>query len=92
VISATDAAAMTAFNAIFQKAVYDYQVSANLARHFRAAGLKKIRTQAFLAHTDSLDDPPWHAFIVEQMPMFIHAGLIEEPQPRAFLSDVEALN
>jgi ubiquinone/menaquinone biosynthesis C-methylase UbiE len=67
-------------------------VSANLARHFHAAGLKNVRTQAFLAHTTSLDDPPWRAFIVHQMPMFIHAGLIEEPQARAFLSDVEALN
>jgi ubiquinone/menaquinone biosynthesis C-methylase UbiE len=92
VISATDLAALTAFNGIFQKAVYDYQVSANLARHFHAAGLKNVRTQAFLAHTTSLDDPPWRAFIVHQMPMFIHAGLIEEPQARAFLSDVEALN
>ena len=59
-----NAAALTAFNAIFQKAVYDYNVSANLARHFRAAGLEKI-TQAFLAYTDSLDDPPWRAFIIQ---------------------------
>ena len=67
-------------------------MSANLARHFRAAGLEKIRTQAFLAHTNSLDDPSWRAFIVHQMPMFIQAGLIDEAQARAFLTDVEALN
>ncbi len=92
-MSATDLAALAAFNTIFQKAVYEYFVSANLARHFHAAGLGNIRTSAFLAHTTSLDNPPfWRAFIVHQMPMFLHAGLIEEPQARAFLNDIEALH
>jgi SAM-dependent methyltransferase len=92
-ISATDLAALAAFNTIFQKAVYEYYVSANLARHFHAAGLENIRTSAFLAHTTSLDEPPfWRAFIVHQMPMFLQAGLIDEPQARAFLKDIEALN
>ena len=91
-ISATDLAALAAFNAIFPKAVYEYFVSVNLARHFRAAGLENVRTRAFLAHTTSLDEPAWRAFIVHQMPMFIHAGLIEEPQANAFLNDIEALN
>jgi hypothetical protein len=86
-------AALAAFNTIFQKAVYEYYVSANLARHFHAAGLENIRTSAFLAHTTSLDEPPfWRAFIVHQMPMFLQAGLIDEPQARAFLKDIEALN
>jgi ubiquinone/menaquinone biosynthesis C-methylase UbiE len=92
-ISATDLAALAAFNAIFQKAVYEYFVSVNLARHFHAAGLENIRTRAFLAHTTSLDEPAfWRAFIVHQMPMFIQAGLIEEPQANAFLTDIEGLN
>lgn len=42
-ISATDLAALAAFNAIFQKAVYEYFVSVNLARHFHAAGLENIQ-------------------------------------------------
>jgi SAM-dependent methyltransferase len=92
-MSATDLPALAAFNTIFQKAVYEYFVSANLARHLRAAGLEDIRTNAFLAHTTSLDDPPfWRAFIVHQMPMFLQAGLIDEPLARAFLTDIEALN
>lgn len=91
-MSATDLVALAAFNEIFRKAVYEYFVSVNLARHFHAAGLKNIRTHAFLAHTTSLDEPAWRAFIVHQMPMFVHAGLIEEPQASAFLKDIEALN
>jgi ubiquinone/menaquinone biosynthesis C-methylase UbiE len=91
-ISATDLAALAAFNAIFPIAVYEFFVSVNLARHFHAAGLQNIRTHAFLAQTTSLDEPFWRAFIVHQMPMFIQAGLIEEAQASAFLSDIEALN
>ena len=93
VISSSQPAAVDAFNEIFRKAVYDYFISCNLARHFHAAGLKNVRTQAFLAHTDSLDSHPgWRAFIVYQMPMFIQAGLIDEATGQAFLADIEQLN
>jgi ubiquinone/menaquinone biosynthesis C-methylase UbiE len=92
-MSARDVAGLAAFNTIFQKAVHDYFVSANLARHFHEAGLENIRTSAFLAHTTSLDEPPfWRSFIVHQMPMFLHAELIGELQARAFLNDIETLN
>ena len=91
-ISATDLTAFAAFNAIFPKAVYEFFVAVNLARHFHAAGLQNVRTHAFLAQTTSLDEPFWRAFIVHQMPMFIQAGLIEEAQASAFLNDIEALN
>jgi ubiquinone/menaquinone biosynthesis C-methylase UbiE len=84
---------LEAFNAIFRKACYEYFVSLNLARHFHSAGLKDIRTQAFLAHTDNLDAHPfWRAFIVHQMPMFIHVELIGEATAQAFLADLEAIN
>jgi ubiquinone/menaquinone biosynthesis C-methylase UbiE len=93
VVSASQPAGLDAFNSIFRKAVYDYFVSCNLARHFRAAGLKDVKTEAILAHTDNLDaDPFWRAFIVHQMPMFVHVGLIEEAAAQAFLGDIEALN
>ena len=91
-ISATDLTAFAAFNAIFPKAVYEFFVAVNLARHFHAAGLQNVRTHAFLAQTTSLDEPFWRAFIVHQMPMFIQAGLIEEARASAFLNDIEALN
>jgi ubiquinone/menaquinone biosynthesis C-methylase UbiE len=93
VISSSQPAAADAFNNIFRKAVYDYFISCNLSRHFHAAGLKHVRTEASLAHTDSLDSHPgWRAFIVHQMPMFIQAGLIEEATGQAFLADIEQLN
>ena len=93
VVSATDSKALTAFNAIFQKALYDYYISANLARYFRAAGLQNVRTRAFLSHTTSLEEHPfWRAFMVQQMPMFVQANLIEETQANAFLKDIETLN
>jgi len=93
VISSCRPAACDAFNGIFRKAVYDYVISCNLARHFHAAGLKNVGTEAFLAHTDNLDAHPfWRAFIVHQMPMFIQVGLIEEATAQIFLADIEKLN
>jgi ubiquinone/menaquinone biosynthesis C-methylase UbiE len=93
VVSSSQPAALDAFNAIFRKAVYDYFISCNLAGHFRAAGLKDVGTEAFLAHTNHLDMHPfWRAFIVHQMPMFIQVGLIEEATAQAFLADIEELN
>jgi SAM-dependent methyltransferase len=92
-LSATHLEALNAFNAIFPKAVYEFFVSANLARHFQAAGLKAVQVRAFLAHTASLDEHPfWRAFIVHQMPMFVHAGLIDEAPAQALIKDIEALN
>lgn len=92
-ISTTKPELLDAFNAVFRKALHDYFVSANLARHFHAVGLSNVRTHAVLAHTDKLDGHPfWRAFIVHQMPMFVHAGLIEQPVADAFLADIEALN
>jgi ubiquinone/menaquinone biosynthesis C-methylase UbiE len=92
-MSSSQPAALDTFNDIFRKAVYEYFISCNLARHFRAAGLRDVVTEAFLAHTANLDAHPfWRAFIVQQMPMFIFAGLIEEAPARAFLADIEELN
>jgi ubiquinone/menaquinone biosynthesis C-methylase UbiE len=92
-VSASSQESVDTFNSIFRRAVYDYFVSSNLARHFHSAGLIDVRTEAFLAHTDNLDAHPfWRAFIVHQMPMFVHAGLIEDAPAQAFLADLEELN
>lgn len=92
-VSSSRPEALDAFNAIFREACYDYFVSLNLARHFHSAGLKGIRTQAFLAHTDNLDAHPfWRAFIFQQMPMFVHVELIDQPTAQTLLADLEALN
>jgi ubiquinone/menaquinone biosynthesis C-methylase UbiE len=92
-VSSTRPSSVEAFNAIFKTGVHDYFVSGNLKRHFHETGLKRVRTQTFLAHTDSLDAHPWwRAFIVHQMPAFTRIGLIDEATARAFLADLEALN
>jgi ubiquinone/menaquinone biosynthesis C-methylase UbiE len=92
-ISSSQPATLNAFNDIFRKAVYEYFISCNLARHFRGAGLKDVSTEAFLAHTNNLDAHPfWRAFIVQQLPMFIHVGLIEKATAQAFVADIEELN
>jgi len=93
VLSATRPVLAEAFNTIFRKAVYDYNVSANLARHLHSVGLSGVRVKGFLAHTDNLDAHPfWRAFIVQQAPMFVHAGLIDESTSHELLSDLERLN
>jgi ubiquinone/menaquinone biosynthesis C-methylase UbiE len=92
-LSSSQTEALDAFNAIFRKACYDYFVSLNLARHFHSAGLKDVRTQAFMAHADQLDAHPfWRGFIFQQMPMFVHAELIDETTAQTLLGDLEALN
>jgi ubiquinone/menaquinone biosynthesis C-methylase UbiE len=92
-VSSRKTHALEAFNAIFKAAVYDYYVSANLARHFHAAGLKNVRTHTLMAHTDNLDSHPfWRAFMLQQLPMFIHAGLIDQAIAQVFQEDVESLH
>jgi ubiquinone/menaquinone biosynthesis C-methylase UbiE len=92
-VSSRETKALEAFNAIFKAAVHDYYVSANLARHFHSAGLKNVRIHALMAHTDNLDSHPfWRAFMLQQLPMFIHAGLIDQAVAQVFQEDVENLH
>lgn len=91
-LSTTHPELAVAFNAIFRTSLYDYGVSANLTRHLHAAGLADVRGEAFLAHTDSLDAHPfWRAFIIGQLPMFGHAGLIAPEVADALRDDLEGL-
>jgi ubiquinone/menaquinone biosynthesis C-methylase UbiE len=81
------------FNDIFAKAVYNYTVAANLERYFHTAGITDVRSKTYLATTGSLDSEPfWRAFLIHQIPMFVHAGLISEEDGNQFVSDVEELN
>jgi ubiquinone/menaquinone biosynthesis C-methylase UbiE len=92
-VSTGDAALFHKFNQIFAKAVYNYAVASNLERCFHSAGLTEVRTRTYLATTDSLDSEPfWRAFLIHQIPMFVHAGLISEQDGNSFVSDIEALN
>jgi ubiquinone/menaquinone biosynthesis C-methylase UbiE len=92
-VSSRRTEAMEAFNAVFKAAVHDYYVCANLARHFHSVGLQDVRTQALLAHTDNLNAHPfWRAFMVNQLPMFIHVGLIDAETAKVFQEDLEELH
>jgi ubiquinone/menaquinone biosynthesis C-methylase UbiE len=92
-LSATRPELTDAFNAVFRKSMYDYHVSANLARYFHRAGLSEVQVKIFLADTNSLDAHPfWRTFIIHQMPMFVHAGLIDDATGRELIADLEGLN
>jgi len=67
------------FNDGLRRAVYDYWVGPNLARHFAAAGLVEVETFLYVGQARSLGAHPfWRAFLLEQLPLFAHAGLISE--------------
>jgi ubiquinone/menaquinone biosynthesis C-methylase UbiE len=78
---------------MFRKAVYDFWAAPNLPRYFREAGLTDVRTRAFLAYGERLDHPPfWRAFLIQQVPLFVHAGLLGAGDGDAFVADLEALD
>ena len=81
------------FNDLFRRAVHEHGVGANLAHHFREAGLVGVQTGAHLAHARSLEAHPfWRAFLVDQLPLFVHAGLIEAADADALAADLEDLS
>ena len=86
-------AAVDAFNAVFKTAVYDFGAAPNLRRSLSDAGLREIESRAFLATTQGIDEHPfWRAFIVHQMPLFVHAGLIDEGTAHELVADLEELD
>jgi ubiquinone/menaquinone biosynthesis C-methylase UbiE len=81
------------FNGLFRQALCDYRAAPNLARYFAQAGLQQVRTRTYLAHTDRLGDPPfWRAFLVEQLPLFVGAGLLQPEEAEALGTDLQALD
>jgi ubiquinone/menaquinone biosynthesis C-methylase UbiE len=82
-----------ALNDALRRAVYDFLVSANLARHFRAGGLAEVQTRVYLAQAASLEEHPfWRAFLIDQLPLFAHAGLLTEEQAQELAADLQALS
>jgi ubiquinone/menaquinone biosynthesis C-methylase UbiE len=82
-----------AINDAVHQAVYDFMVGANLARHFQDSGLAEVETHAYLAQARSLAESPfWRAFLIDQLPLFAHAGLISEAIGQALAADLEALD
>jgi ubiquinone/menaquinone biosynthesis C-methylase UbiE len=93
VLSSTRPELVARYNGMLRQAVYDYGVSANLAQHFHRAGLVDVSTRAFLAHAGSLGEHPfWRSFLLDQMPMFVHAGLLTAEEGDGLVSDLLMLD
>jgi hypothetical protein len=93
VISTTEPDLADRYNDVYRKAVCDYHVCANLERHLHEAGLVDVQAQTHLAHTTGLDQRPfWRLFLLAQIPLFAHAGLISEVDGQRFATDVEELS
>lgn len=89
-LSTTDPSHATALNDMFRTICHDYTVAANLAHHFRTAGLQQVATQTSVAHADSLDEHPfWSAFLVGQLAMFVHAQVLDAMLAEALAADLE---
>jgi ubiquinone/menaquinone biosynthesis C-methylase UbiE len=92
-LSTTDRRAEEAFNAMIRQTCYDYTVAGNLARHFRAAGLRDLSIMTSVVGAETLDEHPfWRAFLIEQLPLFVHAGVLTDEVARNLAEDLEALN
>jgi ubiquinone/menaquinone biosynthesis C-methylase UbiE len=92
-ISTTTSDSFRKFNEIFARAVYNYNVATNLERYFHSVGLTDLKSRTYLATTNSLDSEPfWRAFLIHQIPMFVHAGLISEQDGNQFVAEIEDLN
>jgi ubiquinone/menaquinone biosynthesis C-methylase UbiE len=92
-LSTSDPSHETALNAMFRTICNDYTIAANLARHFKLAGLQDVATQTLVAHADSLYEHPfWSAFLIGQLPMFVHANVLDASIAEALAMDLERLN
>jgi ubiquinone/menaquinone biosynthesis C-methylase UbiE len=92
-LSTSDPSHATTLNAMFRTICNDYTVATNLGRHFRAAGLQDVLTQTSVAQTDSLSEHPfWSAFLIDQLPMFVHAQVLDAPVADALAEDLQRLS
>ncbi len=81
------------FNGALRAAIHDFLACPNLALYFRTAGFRDVQTRAYLAHARSLDEHPfWRRFLVDQMPLLVHAGLLARDEGEALAADLEELN
>ncbi|MBV9358416.1 MAG: methyltransferase domain-containing protein [Chloroflexi bacterium] len=93
VLSTTEPAHETALNAMFRSACNDYTVAPNLARHLRSVGLEQVRVRTSVTSADNLDEHPfWRAFLIDQLPMFVHAQVLEAAVAEALATDLERLS
>jgi hypothetical protein len=92
-LSTTDPAHATALNVMFRTISNDYTVAPNLARHFRAVGLEDITSQTTVTAADSFDEHRfWQAFVFGQLPMFVHAQVLDAAIAAALAADLEQLS
>ena len=92
-LSTTDPAHEAELNGMFRRVCNDYTVAGNLSRHFQAAGLQDVKASTSVAHADSLDDHPfWRAFLIAQLPMFVHAEVLDAQVGQALGDDLQRLS
>jgi ubiquinone/menaquinone biosynthesis C-methylase UbiE len=92
-LSTSEPELAASLNDALRQAVYDFMVSANLARHFQAVGIQDVETHVELAQARHLGDHPfWRAFLIDQLPLFVHAGLLPETVAEALARDLEELD
>src|SRR5919199_2749526 len=92
-ISTTNPELADRYNDVYRQAVCNYHACSNVERYLHESGLIEVRTRTFLASASSLDQHPfWRLFLLAQIPLFSHAGLISEDDGRRFAEDVEELN
>jgi ubiquinone/menaquinone biosynthesis C-methylase UbiE len=92
-ISTTDPELADRYNNVYRQAVCEYYAAPNLERYLHDAGLVDVGTRTFVAYAGGLDEHPfWRLFLLAQIPLFAHAGLISEEDGRRFAEDVEELD
>ena len=92
-LSTTNPAHEAELNAMFRRICNDYTVAGNLARHFRAAGLRDLKTRTSVTAANSLDEHPfWRAFLIDQLPMFVHAEVLDASVGYALAEDLQRLS
>lgn len=80
-------------NRAFRQAAPNFAAGPNLARTFRQAGLRQIRTHLYLAEAESLSDHPfWRACLIDQLQLFVYAQLLTPAEAGAFAEDIKALD
>jgi ubiquinone/menaquinone biosynthesis C-methylase UbiE len=81
------------WNGLLRHAVYNYLAAPSLAYYFKKAGLQDVRTRVYVAEGERLETPPfWRAFLVDQLPLFVGAGVLPMEEAEALAAELQALD
>jgi ubiquinone/menaquinone biosynthesis C-methylase UbiE len=81
------------WNGLLRHAVHNYLAAPSLAYYFKKAGLEDVRTRVYVAEGERLENPPfWRAFLVDQLPLFVGAGVLPMEEAEALAAELQALD